>query len=128
MFRRFNEAVKTKLREKNKSLRKLCREAGIDASFLSKVLKNKRNPPSDERILQKMAVSLGVNPIELIIYTGKIPEKYYDFFCSEGFIERLNTGGKPAVNKHAATEKKCIPVVEIRPDRPKRSEMSEELL
>lgn len=128
MYKRFNDTIKSKLTEKNKSLRELCREAGIDASFLSKVLKNKRNPPSSEKILFRLARALEVNPLKLVLFTGKIPEKYYDLFCSDKFIDWISAGEYPGEKKPAAVSppvKKQFPAEKTRRGQ---AEMSEELL
>lgn len=55
------------------SLRKVAKEAGIDPSFFSKVLAEKRSPPSDERALRKLAKVLEIDPVQLIVVAGVIP-------------------------------------------------------
>ncbi|MEW6040455.1 MAG: helix-turn-helix transcriptional regulator [Elusimicrobiota bacterium] len=127
MYKRFNNAVLTGLKERNISLRELCRASGIDASFLSKVLKNKRNPPSDEKILTKMATALGIEPVKLIVYTGKIPEKYYELFCNDRFIENLAAGNKTPEKLPGPARKKQMPAPAPRIQQ-KKIEISEELL
>jgi transcriptional regulator with XRE-family HTH domain len=54
-------------------LRELCRRAGLDPSFVSKVLAGKRNPPSEEGPLRRVAVALELDPVEVIVSAGLIP-------------------------------------------------------
>jgi len=54
-------------------LRELCRRAELDPSFFSKVLAGKRNPPSDEDALRRLAEALGLLPVEVIVAAGRIP-------------------------------------------------------
>lgn len=72
----FIRAVKEALQKKGWSMRKAAREAGLDSSFLSKVLSEKRNPPSDERVIIRLAQKLDIDPDSLVIYAGRIPAKY----------------------------------------------------
>lgn len=57
-------------------LRELCRRADLDPSFLSKVLAGKRNPPSEEEPLRRIALALELDPIELIVSAGRIPSEW----------------------------------------------------
>ncbi|MDI6642370.1 MAG: helix-turn-helix transcriptional regulator, partial [Elusimicrobiota bacterium] len=70
----FTKVIKEKLKEKNLSIRALCRKIQLDASFFSKVLKGERKPPSDEKIIYKIAQVLELDPIKLLFYVGRIPE------------------------------------------------------
>ena len=58
------------------TLRGLCRETGVDPSFLSKVLAGKRSPPSEEPVLRRIAAVLGVDAAELIVSAGRIPSEW----------------------------------------------------
>lgn len=69
----FSRFIQGGLKSSSISLRKLCREAGTDPSFLSKVLRGKLPPPVDEKLLKRMAQALGLDPLTLIISTGRIP-------------------------------------------------------
>ncbi len=62
--------------ERGLSLRGLCREAGLDPSFFSKVLAGKRSPPSEEGTLRRLAKALELDPAELIVSAGRIPEEW----------------------------------------------------
>jgi transcriptional regulator with XRE-family HTH domain len=72
----FIKAVKQALKKKGWSMRRAAREAGLDSSFLSKVLSGKRNPPSEEKVIVRLAQKLDIDPDSLIIYAGRIPAKY----------------------------------------------------
>jgi transcriptional regulator with XRE-family HTH domain len=64
------------LRGRGLTLRGLCREAGLDPSFFSKVLAGKRSPPSDEAMLRRIAEVLGLDAVELIVAAGRIPAEW----------------------------------------------------
>lgn len=72
----FSGLIKERLKKKNISLRSLAKKIGLDPSFLSKVLAGKRNPPSDEKSLLKLARCLDCNPDMLVLSAGRIPRKY----------------------------------------------------
>ena len=69
----FSQFVQGGLKKSSISLRQLCRESKTDPSFLSKVLRGKLPPPTDERLLKRLARALGLDPLTLIISTGMIP-------------------------------------------------------
>lgn len=72
----FCQLVKRKLKKKKLSLRMLAKEVGFDASYLSKVLKGKRNPPHDEKKLRKMSRVLDIETNTLFLSAGRIPKKF----------------------------------------------------
>jgi transcriptional regulator with XRE-family HTH domain len=72
----FGKLVKDNLRQRNISLRQLSRNVGLDPSFLSKVLAGKRNPPSEERSLVKIAHCLDCDADALVLSAGRIPKRY----------------------------------------------------
>jgi len=72
----FAARVAAGLRGRGLTLRGLCREAGLDPSFFSKVLAGKRNPPSDEGLLRRIAEVLGLDAAELIVAAGRIPAEW----------------------------------------------------
>lgn len=86
----FINAVKEALKRKGWSMRRAAREAGLDSSFLSKVLSGKRNPPSDERVIVRLAQKLDVDPDSLVIYAGRIPAKYQKELEKPGALELLS--------------------------------------
>ena len=77
------------MRDKGLSLRAVCREARLDASFFSKVLSGKRSPPSEEPVLRKLAAVLGFDPIELIVSTGRIPSEWQPMFRDPAVLGTL---------------------------------------
>ncbi|OGS05767.1 MAG: hypothetical protein A3G41_02950 [Elusimicrobia bacterium RIFCSPLOWO2_12_FULL_59_9] len=72
----FRELVLTGLKRKNWSLRRLCRKVSLDPSFFSKVLAGKRNPPSEEHALRKIAEILSLPPARLMVAAGRIPSEW----------------------------------------------------
>lgn len=58
------------------TLRRFCRAVGLDPSFFSKVLSGKRSPPSEEAVLRRIAEVLGLDPAELIVAAGRIPQEW----------------------------------------------------
>ncbi len=71
-------------------LRELCREAELDPSFLSKVLAGKRNPPSEEEVLRRIAIVLKVDPARLISSAGRIPSEWHRLYHDEYAFERVD--------------------------------------
>src|SRR5579864_4813498 len=95
----FSDLVEKRMRERGLSLRAVCREARLDASFFSKVLSGKRSPPSEEAVLRKLAAILGIDPIELIVSTGRIPSEWQPLFRDPavlGSLARMATPGARA--------------------------------
>jgi|WetSurMetagenome_2_1015567.scaffolds.fasta_scaffold795286_2 HTH-type transcriptional regulator, competence development regulator len=72
----FGKLIKDNLKQKQISLRKLSKKVGLDPSFLSKVISGKRNPPSEERNLVKIAHCLDCDADTLVLSAGRIPKKY----------------------------------------------------
>ena len=72
-------------------MRELARGTGLDVSFISKILSGHRNPPSLETDIISIAKALDIDPDELIIAAGRIPENMQSFFenaaVREEFIE-----------------------------------------
>jgi len=64
------------MRGKNISLRALCREAGVDPSLMSKILAGKRNPPEDDAVIDSMARSLDLDPVELYVSVDRLPPQW----------------------------------------------------
>lgn len=85
----FSNLVNAKIDTQKVSLRKVAKEAGLDPSFLSKVLSGKRSPPSDEKILRKVAKFLEINPVLLIVSTGRIPSELQGLMENPKFLESL---------------------------------------
>ena len=69
----FSRLVADALARRGLGLREFCRRAGLDPSFVSKVLAGKRNPPSEEEPLRRVAEALELDPVEVIVSAGRIP-------------------------------------------------------
>ncbi len=95
----FVKIITSKMKEKNMGVRQLARECGIDASFISKVIQGKRNPPSDEKIIKKIAQVLSVDPIMLTIFTGHIPPSLQLVLENESFVNGLVLKKYPVFEK-----------------------------
>ncbi len=72
----FASEVVDGMRRRGLSLRKLCRLSGLDPSYFSKVLLGKRNPPSDEDALRRLAHALSLDARWLIVCAGRIPQEW----------------------------------------------------
>ncbi|MFH1415104.1 MAG: helix-turn-helix transcriptional regulator [Elusimicrobiota bacterium] len=95
MKKEFIILIKQSLDEKGMSLRELARRSGLDVSFLSKILNGKRNPPSNEKDIKKIAGILGLDQDRLLFAAGRIPSYLQKIFDNEDFIKKLvadNTG------------------------------------
>lgn len=69
----FAALVRGAMADKGLGLRELCRDAGLDASFFSKVLAGKRSPPSEEEALGRLAACLGLDETRLVVAAGRLP-------------------------------------------------------
>ena len=67
-------------------LRQLSRQIPLDPSFFSKVLLGKRSPPGEERVLRRLAELLEIDPLELMVSAGRIPESWQPLFLEKGFL------------------------------------------
>ena len=85
----FINLVTAKMTIRSLSLRKVAREAGLDPSFLSKVLAGKRSPPSDEKVLTRLARCLGIDPAVLVISTGTIPSELRPLMEKPEFLKNF---------------------------------------
>ena len=98
----FVKIITSKMKEKNMGVRRLARECGIDASFISKVIQGKRNPPTDEKIIEKIAAVLLIDPTMLMIYTGRIPSSLQLVLENESFVDGLVRDKQPVYGKSAS--------------------------
>jgi len=78
------------MRERGLGLRALCREAGLDPSFFSKVLAGKRSPPAEETNLRKLAAALGVDAPLLIVSAGRIPLEWERLRADDGLFRAVH--------------------------------------
>lgn len=125
----FCKAIKEGMRKKGISLRTLAKGAGIDSSFLSKVLSGKRNPPTEDGVIAKIARILELDGDTLIIFAGRIPRRLQPNLDRDEILSAfrdlisghsLPLGRKPPKTKRAGTGK----VKEVT----KKGEMPEVLL
>ena len=80
----FAEVVRRRLAERGMGLRELCRSIGLDASFFSKVLSGKRNPPAEEKVLRQIAQALELDAPRLIVAAGRIPSEWERLWTEAG--------------------------------------------
>ena len=120
-------------------LRELCRRADLDPSFFSKVLTGKRNPPSEEKTLRRVAGALELDPIEVIVSAGLIPTDWGALWSDSELVRAVHavaTGRparraetslpppRPASAPRAPREARPAPAAHVLPSRG----LSEELL
>ena len=91
MKKGFNQLIKISLKDRGISLRELARRSNLDVSFLSKILSGKRNPPSSEKDIKRMAKVLGIVPESLIFAAGRIPLSYQEYFSDKKFIDSITS-------------------------------------
>lgn len=121
------------MRQKKIGVRKLARQCGIDASFISKVIQGQRNPPCDEKIIKKISAALSIDPTMLTIYTGRIPASLQPFLEEPEFVEsiKLRKPYKENVNTSYPRRSPPNPVPAVRPPRQpiiSRQDIADELL
>ncbi|NLO92086.1 MAG: helix-turn-helix transcriptional regulator [Elusimicrobia bacterium] len=96
---RFAGLVQEGMRVKNLSLRALCRKAGVDPSLMSKILAGKRNPPDDDAVIDSMARSLELDPVELYVSVDRLPPQWRSVGSNPELFEavrELLEGGRRA--------------------------------
>ena len=95
----FSRLVAAAMARRGMGLRELCRRAELDPSFLSKVLAGKRNPPSEEKPLRRLAAALDLDPVEVIVSAGLIPADWKAVRFDAELLRAVHavaTGGRPA--------------------------------
>jgi len=85
----FAGVIKEAIKESGLSLRAFAKKCSIDSSYLSKVLKGKRNPPADEAAIGKIADVIGMSPDRLMFICGRIPSRLQKLFLREDIFEIL---------------------------------------
>jgi transcriptional regulator with XRE-family HTH domain len=140
----FAARVAAGLRGRGLTLRGLCREVGLDASFFSKVLSGKRSPPSEEAVLRRLAEALRIDAVELIVSAGRIPAEW-SALCEDPELFRdvrslISADGRPgpaadgAHRLRAAKPSSAIRPIGVtrppaaEPELPAREPLLEELL
>lgn len=94
----FSRLVAAAMARRGLGLRELCRRAELDPSFFSKVLAGKRNPPSEEGTLRRVAGALDLDPVELIVSAGLIPSDWSALWSDSDLVRAVHavaTGGRP---------------------------------
>lgn len=71
------------------STRTLAKKCGIDSSYLSKILKGKRNLPTDEKVISRIANAIGADSDYLMFVCGRIPGKWQKIFLRKDITEIL---------------------------------------
>jgi hypothetical protein len=108
-------------------LRELCRRADLDPSFFSKVLAGKRNPPSEEGPLRRLALALELDPVEVIVTSGRIPTDWDALWSDAELVREVHavaTGRRAAGRRSAPVVPPPHPAAAPRPAaaRPPRAE------
>ncbi len=86
------------MRLRGVTLRQLCRDVELDASFFSKVLSGKRSPPVEEEVLRRIARRLELDPAELVVCAGRIPEEWQRLWADAALfrdVHALASSGAP---------------------------------
>lgn len=125
----FSRLVSDALAARGLGLREFCRRADIDPSFFSKVLTGKRNPPSDEAVLRRLAEVLGLSPVETIVAAGLIPTDWKALWSDPDLLGRVHALAAHAVEPRPV-RKVSVAVRAVAPSRasPSSGGLSEELL
>ncbi|MFQ3676220.1 MAG: helix-turn-helix transcriptional regulator [Endomicrobiia bacterium] len=89
VYKDFIEKISNALKEKRFTLKKVSSYAGIDISYLSKILSGSRNPPYDDTVIIKIAKILDIDEDELLFSAGKIPQKFQKNFSNKDFLNKV---------------------------------------
>ena len=109
-MKEFIKLIKNGLNDTGLSMRELARRSGLDVSFLSKILNGKRNPPSSEKDIRKIARILELDPGKLVFAAGKIPAEFQEIFNDEQIVNRIMEMKNPSARKKkSAADKKMNP-------------------
>ena len=86
----FSRLITDAMARRGLGLRELCRQAKLDPSFLSKVLAGKRNPPSEEETLRRIAAILETDAVELFVAAGRIPSEWKSLTSNPELLRRVD--------------------------------------
>jgi transcriptional regulator with XRE-family HTH domain len=86
----FSRLISEAMALRGLGLRQLCRQAKLDPSFMSKVLSGKRNPPSDEETLRRIADILEADAVELLVAAGRIPSEWRSLTTNSELLRRVH--------------------------------------
>ncbi len=95
----FSRIVVEAMKLRGLGLRELCRQAKLDPSFLSKVLMGKRNPPSEEETLRRIAAILDTDAVELLVAAGRIPSEWRSPPTNSELLRRVNALASSTVHR-----------------------------
>lgn len=95
----FSRLVSGAMERRGLGLRELCRRAKLDPSFLSKVLAGKRNPPSEEDVLRRIAGVLETDAVELFVAAGRIPSEWRNLSSNKELLRRVDALASSAVHR-----------------------------
>lgn len=125
----FARLVGDALAARGLGLRDLCRQAELDPSFFSKVLAGKRNPPSDEGVLRRLAEVLGLSPVSVIVAAGRIPTDWNALCSDPDLLSRVHAIAAHAGDPRPARKAAVAVRAAVRAPVPRPSGgLSEELL
>lgn len=123
----FSHLVGEAMAARGLGLREFCRRADLDPSFFSKVLAGKRNPPSDEETLRRLAEVLGLTAVEVIVAAGRIPTDWNALWSDPDLLGRVHALAARAESPRAV--RKVSIAAPVRVPAPRGSGgLSEELL
>ncbi len=108
----FSRLVAGAMARRGLGLRELCRRAELDPSFLSKVLAGKRNPPSEEKVLRRVAGALELDPVQVIVSAGLIPTDWGALWSDSELVRAVHavaTGARPARRAEAVSPPRPAP-------------------
>jgi transcriptional regulator with XRE-family HTH domain len=114
VYKDFIQKIFVALKEKKVTLKKVSSYAGIDISYLSKILSGKRNPPDDEETIVKIAKILDIDEDELIFSAGRIPKKYQKNFSNKEFLKNVLLLIKKDINKDVPLMEKVTENVSLK--------------
>ncbi len=86
----FADLVRDRMKERGIGLRELCRTVGVDPSYFSKVLAHKRNPPSEEEVLEKIAETLEIDATRLVVSAGRIPRHWRRIWTDSALFRKVH--------------------------------------
>lgn len=115
----FAQLVRSRMEERGVGLRQLCREVGVDPSYFSKVLMSKRNPPTEENVLEKIAQALDMDGPHLIVSAGRIPRQWRRIWDEPDLFRKIhgllsNNPLKPSVAVVSRPQTRNAPVSKAR--------------
>lgn len=84
----FARLIRSRMEEKGLGLREFCRCVAVDPSYFSKVLAGKRNPPSEEEVLERIAEVLDLEAAWVVVSAGRIPRAWSGLWREPELYER----------------------------------------